>query len=476
MSERVDVFKNGRAVSLEAVLENREWRVAKQEKLEATFKEETVVAVKLNMPGAIKNSPAIQQLFQAGWQLFLAELSTWEIRHLEVFSKRPTGPEGFLVVTGDLTAIKKKAIAFEEQFFMGRLFDIDTMAKTAPDYQLSRRELGFAPRTCLVCDDDAKACAKARRHDLAAVQEAVNRIYEEYFVIDPVIPAWNEEMVKKAATFACLAEAVTAPKPGLVDPLSTGAHADMDVYDFIDSSLALENYFGLCLDAGRHFRGSQLSHLLTAIRPSGRRAEELMYLATNGVNTHKGTIFTLGILIAAYGYASRNQQSPSLSFVQSVVSQMTSQLLDDELAKTVAQADSQGNRALTAGEQQYRDFQLTGVRGEVVNGLQPLATVGLKTLRESRGSRNERLLNTFMALSGSIVDSTLVKRAGDPKVTAELADWVAQFNRLGGANTEAGMRYLKELDQTFVARNLSMGGAADYLVLTAFLGRLTGLL
>ncbi|MBS9336153.1 citrate lyase holo-[acyl-carrier protein] synthase [Fructobacillus papyrifericola] len=476
MSEQVDVFEKGQVVALEQVLDNREWRVAKQAQLEARFPKATVVAVKVNMPGAVKNSATIQQIFQAGWQLFLAELATWEIQQVQVFASRPTGPEGFVVVAGDLADVKKKAIAFEEHFYMGRLFDIDTMAAQSPDYQLSRQDLGFDPRTCLVCEENAKECAKAKRHDLAEIQAAVNKIYNEYFVIDPIIPAWDQETVKKAATFACLAEAVTTPKPGLVDPVSTGAHQDMDVYSFLDSALALEPYFGLCLDAGRHFRGSQLTSLLMAIRPSGRRAEEAMFLATGGVNTHKGTIFTLGILIAAYGYASRNQQSPSLSFVQSVVSQMGKDLLSKELPEKVQGGADRGQGGLTAGEEQYREYQLTGVRGEVAGGFAVLGRVGLKTLRESTGSRNVRLLNTLMALAKSITDSTLIKRAGSPEITAELANWVAHFDDLGGAETEAGLAYLKDLDKDFIERNLSMGGAADYLVLTAFLGRLTGLL
>ncbi|MBS9334556.1 citrate lyase holo-[acyl-carrier protein] synthase [Fructobacillus sp. M1-13] len=488
--EIVDIFAEGCPVQLEDVLKNRDWRVAVQDHLMQHFSTSTVVAVKLNVPGEVKNSPSIKQLFFAGWRLLLSKMSSMAVQKVTVEADRLTGPEGFFVINRELEEVKKEAIRFEEHFFLGRLFDIDVMTLHAPAYQLSRQELGFAPRTCLICSENAKECARSGKHDISALRDNINQIYTDYFVIDPVIPAWDQETVAKAATFACLAEAVTWPKPGLVDPVSNGAHQDMDIYSFLDSSLSLENYFKKCFEAGRTFRGDQLTALLSTIRPSGRFAEGRMFQVTDGVNTHKGTIFSLGILIAAYGYASRNEQSPSLSFVQTVVSRMGAQLVENDLKEKFSPSgltDSKGdadkkvfkgnaNRPSTAGEQQYQDYQLTGVRGEIAGGLRPLSTVGLKTLRESRGTTRVRLLNTLMALATSITDSTMIKRYGDPKISQQLNQWVQEFEARGGAESKGGQDYLASLDQAFIEKNLSMGGAADYLILTIFIGRLTGLL
>lgn len=467
----MNVFEKGPLVNLEQVLDNREWRSAKQMRLETDFPEATIVAVKLNLPGNVKNSPAIEQFYNAGWRVLLESLNQWSIQKIDLDLKRATGPEGFIVVSKEINEVKRAAIHFEEDFILGRFFDSDVMAKGASGYQLSRQELGFAARRCFVCDDNAKACAKAGRHSFEELKEAVNQAYQEYFVFDPFLPNWNENMVVRSATFACLAEVVTNPKPGLVDPVSVGAHDDMDVETFIDSSLALEPYFASCMKAGRTFSRQDLTELLATIRPAGIAAEQAMKVATNGVNTHKGAIFTLGILIAAYGFCTKEGQSTTLSKVQEVVSHMGAHLLSEN-EKILSANDT----TLTAGQQQYQKYRLAGVRGEVADGLKPLSAVALPVLRDSVGTTNERLLDTLMAIAGSITDSTLVKRAGNPAIQKQMVDWVEEFQKLGGASTPVGMEYLKKLDQRFIDQHLSIGGAADYLILTAFIARLMGMI
>lgn len=464
------VFAGGKAVDLAQVLDNRDWRSQSQNFLEQSFPNAVVVAVKLNIPGEVKNSPAIQQIFRAGWQVLQADLKDFPLQKVWLGIERMTGPEGFLVVDGDLTAVKRVTMAFEQDYALGRLFDSDVMAATADSYQLSREDLGFAPRQCLVCDQPAKYCAKAGRHDFADLHEAIEAMYLDYFVVDPVIPVWNEDQTVRAALAACLYEVTATPKPGLVDPVSLGAHHDMTAFTFIDSSLALEPYFRTVYQHGRAFAGTDLTALLAEIRPVGIQAEQEMFVATDGVNTHKGAIFTLGILIAAYAYATRGDQTTTLSAVQEIVRQIGADMVAKDLAEQVAAQQE------TAGESQYRRYQLTGVRGEVQDGLLALSQVGLPTLRQSQGTVNQRLLDTLMALAGAIEDSTLIKRAGDPAIVEQMRQWTLDYQKLGGATTPEGMAFLEDLDQQFIDQHLSIGGAADYLILTVFIGRLTGLL
>lgn len=473
MKEQVDVFSQGQSVTLDEVLENREWRSYKQNQLEDSYPEDTVVAVKLNMPGAVKNSSQIQQVFQAGWQVLLSDFDDLLIRKIILDKERKTGPEAFFIVKAPLVEVKKRAISFEEQSFFGRLFDSDVMAKEDDAYQLSRTALGFKPRTCLVCGENAKACARDQRHDLTELHAVINSLYNQYFVEDSLLPVFSKEAVVKAASFGFLAEAVTNPKPGLVDPVSVGAHDDMTIYTFVDSTLALQDYFGQTFKAGQGFSGSDLTELLATIRPFGLKAEEAMIKATNGINTHKGAIFTAGILLAAYGYASRDKEIVALSDVQEIISQMGADLVEKELA---AKANAADEGALTAGQSQFHQYKLTGVRGEVQMGLRPLSEFGLQTLRESKGSDNDRLLDSLMAIAGGIEDSTLIKRAKTPAITKEMVEYVDTFQKLGGASTEEGKAYLSELDEIFISRHLSIGGAADYLILTALVGRLNGLI
>ena len=66
------------------------------------------------------------------------------------------------------------AILFEETYALGRLFDIDVMANGQADYQLSREDLGFGPRLCLICGKPAKVCAKEQNHTLDEGYEVIN--------------------------------------------------------------------------------------------------------------------------------------------------------------------------------------------------------------------------------------------------------------------------------------------------------------
>lgn len=90
----------------------------------------------------------------------------------------------------------------------------------------------------------------------------------------------------------------------------------MDVFTFIDSTVALRTYFEQIVEAVATFDGENLPTLFHQIRSLGLFAEKEMFAATNGVNTHKGAIFSLGILVAAVAYDSKNVQITIVKIVK----------------------------------------------------------------------------------------------------------------------------------------------------------------
>ena len=106
----------------------------------------------------------------------------------------------------------------------------------------------------------------------------------------------------KIAAWALHEEVLTWPKPGLVSPVDSGAHDDMDVTLFETSIQSLTGYFSAIHSAGQS--GAALSEL----RALGIAAEEEMLRATRGINTHRGAIFTLGFLLAAAGRREADDQ------------------------------------------------------------------------------------------------------------------------------------------------------------------------
>ena len=106
-----------------------------------------------------------------------------------------------------------------------------------------------------------------------------------------VPPTTLPYIIAHLATQALQAELDTTPKPGLVDKDNNGAHRDMD-YALMQRSIdTLHPYFVKLALLG--CADTLPSH--TAIRDAGIEAEKAMLAATNGVNTHKGALFSMEI-------------------------------------------------------------------------------------------------------------------------------------------------------------------------------------
>ena len=100
------------------------------------------------------------------------------------------------------------------------------------------------------------------------------------------------------ATDGLLQEVNLAPKPGLVDPISTGAHKDMTKDTFYKSIEALRPYLLAYAEAGNRHNGTPLD-LFNELRALGKQAEAAMMAATNHINTHKGANFSFALVLGA---------------------------------------------------------------------------------------------------------------------------------------------------------------------------------
>ncbi len=99
-------------------------------------------------------------------------------------------------------------------------------------------------------------------------------------------------------------EAWTTPKPGLVDRENSGAHRDMDYPLFLASCGALRDYFSVCARIGGGKRTTKESGCFFRLRRAGLEGEKKMFTVTGGVNTHKGAVFSIGILSFCMGQLS----------------------------------------------------------------------------------------------------------------------------------------------------------------------------
>lgn len=168
---------------------------------------------------------------------------------------------------------------------------------TEPTDQLTRRYNQLMHEAL----KDVRETARLEKDGNAVSASRVRKAMEEgdmNTIRQLVPPTTLPYIIAHLATQALQAELDTTPKPGLVDKDNNGAHRDMDHALMQLSINTLHPYFVRLALLG--FADTLPSH--TAIRDTGIEAEKAMLAATNGVNTHKGALFSMGLAVVAAAY------------------------------------------------------------------------------------------------------------------------------------------------------------------------------
>ena len=280
-------------------------------------------------------------------------------------------------------------------------------------------------------------------------------------------------MLGDYAADALTEELELSPKPGLVTPLDCGAHADMDAGTFRSGIAALRPYFSACARQGAAWalRDPVLpgpDHF-AALRELGREGEAAMFEATGGVNTHKGAVFSLGLLCAAAGHALARAEADPVSGALVRVKELCRGLTARDFAAVISRG-----RGATAGERLFLRYGVTGIRGQAEAGFPVVANAGLPLLRaglSSGQSRDTAALGVLLAFMREVEDTNVLHRAG-PEGLAFVRRSASNALQLGGAGSGEGLSAVRRMGEAFRRRRISPGGCADLLGLTLFLDRL----
>lgn len=258
-----------------------------------------------------------------------------------------------------------------------------------------------------------------------------------------VPPTTLPYIIAHLATQALQAELDTTPKPGLVDKDNNGAHRDMD-YALMQRSIdTLHPYFVKLALLGS--ADALPSH--TAIRDAGIEAEKAMLSATNGVNTHKGALFSMGLAVVA---AAHEKDTDSL---QTTIKALAASFPDTN--------GTHGSKAklLSKGT--------TAIKGALDNareGYEMLFAEWLPFYIERRKERDAYTLHkTLLRIMCDLDDTNVIYRtdlATAEEVKQEARALLDSFSKAA----------LKDMDRHYTTRNISPGGAADMLSLTIFIG------
>ena len=438
-------------VTLMEMLEAREKRAERQQTLRSAWGR-TMVCFTMNIAGPVKNSALIRRGYALGKKLLVRQLMAAgiAIAHFEEVQEK-TGNEAFFLLDAAPLRVKEVTVTIEDQGPVGRLFDMDVLC---PDgRKVDRQELGLSGRKCLICGGPAQVCARSRAHTVAALQE------KTWEILRKALDDADAADAARLATQALLYEAATTPKPGLVDRGNSGSHRDMDFFTFQASAPALYPYFFRCVKIGRE--GLDARETFQRLRSPGKLAEGEMLHATGGVNTHKGAIFSMGILCGALGRLERTEWA-NPERVLSECAAMTKGLVrrdyDDLTPET----------AKTAGQKLYLQYGITGVRGQAEAGFPVVGKVGLPKLEAglSMGKTiNEAGCAALLAMLAQTMDTNMIHR-GSFKIQQEIME---KLSDLLEDEPFPSQKTLEGLDEAFIRKNLSPGGTADLLAMTYML-------
>ena len=438
---------NGPEASLAEVLDARERRAARQR--EMLQRNCTLISFTLNMPGPVKQFPLAKAFFKRGLERLERALSRkgYKVERVECFFDS-AGSEAFLSVAAPALEVKRIACDLEESSPASRLYDMDVL--TDAGVKIERAQIGHASRTCLICGRPVMDCAPRRFHTAPELaRAAVTMMYEDE------CGAFAFRVASEAQR-ALLSEVCVSPKPGLVDRLNNGSHADMDVFTFIDSACALLPYFVRCVRLGIEYADKTPQESFRALRLPGLEAEEAMRDATHGVNTHRGAIFTIGLFCAARGRLWAQGRSAKAETLACETAQMVEEVKGEFLS---------GN---SAGQRIYRESGVAGIRGEAAAGFPSVISVSLpffESLQKRGKSLNDAAALTLLRLICAVDDTNMIKRsslARFRRVQTELAAQLAQ-------EPDLPQEKIAVIDRAFIAENLSPGGCADLLALTLLL-------
>lgn len=332
---------------------------------------------------------------------------------------------------------------------------------TEPTDQLTRRYNQLMHEVLADVRETARLEKKGNAVSASRVRKAMEQ--GDMSTIRQLVPPTTlPYIIAHLATQALQAELDTTPKPGLVDKDNNGAHRDMD-YALMQRSIdTLHPYFVKlallgCADA-------LPTH--TSIRDIGIEAEKAMLSATNGVNTHKGALFSMGLAVVAAAHEERKIAANEEQILKEKNGgeEVLVSLQTTIKALAASFPDTNGTHGSKAKLLSKGPTAIKGALDNAREGYEMLFAEWLPFYIERRKERDAYTLHkTLLHIMCDLDDTNVIYRtdlATAEEVKQEARALLDSFSKAA----------LKDMDRRYTARNISPGGAADMLSLTIFIG------
>ncbi len=340
----------------------------------------------------------------------------------------------------DVIDVKRRLVNLENRK-LGRYVDLDLFSDSPKS--VTRGDLGLSKRRCIICGEDYNVCQREKRH---TIEEIINSTKENI----------RSELVDELMVFTLesLREEVTAhPKFGLVTKVNSGKHKDMNYDTFIQSIDLLEPFLQKFCEAGFGFNGDTFNN----VREIGKEAEAGLNTKIKGVNTYRGMIFLLGVLLPSIVNVIFSGEK--FISIQHNIEKICINILKDF-------DDIDKKEVLTYGEKIYKAYGITGIRGVAKSGID----IGFKIASgfQLEDNRND-LVGNILLSSMAGLDDTVILHKG----TLETLDYVKSKSKeiimLGGYSTINGKKAVEEFTKECISLNISPGGSADITVVVLIL-------
>ncbi|MFW1950492.1 triphosphoribosyl-dephospho-CoA synthase [Acinetobacter beijerinckii] len=267
------------------------------------------------------------------------------------------------------------------------------------------------------------------------------------------------EYLADMAVEALLAEVNLTPKPALVDQRGSGAHDDLTLELMEKSARSLLPMFKAMAEAAE-YHGQVCQSLREDIGQLGRQGEQRMLQVTKGINTHRGAIWSVGLVVTATALRVCNQQPFLIDNICATASQIAQ--IEDRFIPQ--QSPSHGQKI-------RKKFGINGAKQQAQQGFPMITQFGITQLRLNREQgikESEARLNTLLAMMAQLTDTCVIHRAGLEGLNL-MQTGAKHILELGGCSTVQGRNRLEQLEQELLAIRASAGGAADLLATLLFL-------
>ena len=267
--------------------------------------------------------------------------------------------------------------------------------------------------------------------------------------------------VASCATNALKQELDTKVKFGLVCPMHNGSHKDLS-YELMNKSIeVLFDGFMQLVQVGYDLTNEQ--DFLAIARQQGKIIEKNMFDATNGVNTHKGALFCLGLFCVAIGVLFKQGKKFDALACGKIIANACQGICQKELTDKLVPS--------THGEKVYLKYSVKGARQLAEDGFCQIIEdflpkwQGIKKTQKDNDIAKTQFLAYVMF---NTQDVNVLYRSN-------MATLVCAQNKCRELFDDFSIDKAKITQQWFIDNNLSCGGSADLLALTLFLDNMAQL-